>query len=503
MTAVAVPQSAVDARGRLRRTIAPPSAAWPADHATLYRAFLRWLDPDGVPPARARTTLVAVRHLLASFPGPVEPAALAAAMSTLLADYARRGAAPGTLQQYRSALRLFQRFVAIQFGLPPAVAPPPTPERYLAPLPPWMRPRLLEYIMVQSRGWRPEARRTRTHGLAAHFTRVLSFLHRVAPMAAWADLTRATVEAWIDHRLATDRKPRTVASDVMLLRSLYAFLLESEEVTRSPLQRPLGIRLPDMLPRFIPDDALARLAVQREAAVARVRTMHATRQARLNLAVFYLLVDSGLRCGELVELRCEDADLAARRLCVRHAKLQRDRLVYLSPRTIQTLRAYLAIREAARTDHLFVQRGSALTTRCIAGRLQRWGTAVGIRLSPHRLRHTYATRLLNAGMPVASLQKTLGHRSLDKTVLYARIADPVVEGDYYRALTALDAKGAMTGEGLMAESVRRQLLHLVDQLLSSPMPPEERDTLLRHMRRLLEPQAPGDREEATSEPKKE
>jgi len=503
MTAVAVPQSAVDARGRLRRTIAPPSAAWPADHATLYRAFLRWLDPDGVPPARARTTLVAVRHLLASFPGPVEPAALAAAMSTLLADYARRGAAPGTLQQYRSALRLFQRFVAIQFGLPPAVAPPPTPERYLAPLPPWMRPRLLEYIMVQSRGWRPEARRTRTHGLAAHFTRVLSFLHRVAPMAAWADLTRATVEAWIDHRLATGRKPRTVASDVMLLRSLYAFLLESEEVTRSPLQRPLGIRLPDMLPRFIPDDALARLAVQREAAVARVRTMHATRQARLNLAVFYLLVDSGLRCGELVELRCEDADLAARRLCVRHAKLQRDRLVYLSPRTIQTLRAYLAIREAARTDHLFVQRGSALTTRCIAGRLQRWGTAVGIRLSPHRLRHTYATRLLNAGMPVASLQKTLGHRSLDKTVLYARIADPVVEGDYYRALTALDAKGAMTGEGLMAESVRRQLLHLVDQLLSSPMPPEERDTLLRHMRRLLEPQAPGDREEATSEPKKE
>ena len=289
----------------------------------------------------------------------------------------------------------------------------------------------------------------------------------------------------------------------MLLRSFYAFLLESEEVTRSPLQRPLGIRLPDMLPRFIPDDAVAQLTAQRAAAASRGRTMHATRQARLNLAVFYLLVDSGLRCGELVGLRCEDVDLAARRLCVRHAKLQRDRLVYLSPRAIQSLRAYLAIREAAHTDHLFVQRGSVLTTRCIAGRLERWGAAIGIRLSPHRLRHTYATRLLNAGMPVASLQKTLGHRSLDKTVLYARIADPVVEGDYYRALTALDAKGAMTGEGLMAESVRRQLLHLVDQLLSNPMPPEERDTLLRHMRRLLEPPSPNDHEEAPAEPKKE
>ena len=502
MSAVAVQQPAVDARGRLRRTIAPLPAAWPADHAALYRAFLRWLDPNGVPPARARTTLVAVRALLASFPGPMEATTLATVMSTLLADYARRGAAPGTLQQYGSALRLFQRFVAIQLGLPPAVSPSPTPEHYLAPLPPWMRPRLLEYIRVQSRGWRPEVRRTRTHGLAAHFTRVLSFLHRVVPMAAWADLTRATVETWIDHRLAMGRKPRTVAGDIMLLRSFYAFLLDCEEVTRSPLQRPLGIRLPDMLPRFIPDDAVARLTVQREAAIAGVRTMHATRQARVNLAVFYLLVDSGLRCGELVGLRCEDVDLAARRLCVRHAKLQRDRLVYLSPRTIQALRAYLAIREVARTDHLFVQRGSGLTTHCIAGRLKRWGTAVGIRLSPHRLRHTYATRLLNAGMPVASLQKTLGHRSLDKTVLYARIADPVVEGDYYRALTALDAKGAMIGEGLMAESVRRQLLHLVDQL-SSPLPPEERDTLLHHMRRLLEPPTSADHEEAPPESTKE
>jgi hypothetical protein len=190
VSAVAVSQSAVDARGRLRRTVAPPPAAWPADHAALYRAFLRWLDPHGVPAARERTTLVAVRHLLASVPGPVEPATLATAVSTLLADYAHRGAAPGTLQQYGSALRLFRRFVAIQCGLPPAVSPSPTPERYLAPLPPWMHPRLLEYIMVQSRGWRPEARCPRTHALAAHFTRVLSFLHRAAPMTAWSDLLR-------------------------------------------------------------------------------------------------------------------------------------------------------------------------------------------------------------------------------------------------------------------------------------------------------------------------
>lgn len=250
MSALALRQADVDARGRLRRTVAPASDTWPTGNADLYRAFLRWLDPNGVPPARARTVLVAVRHLLASLPVPVALDTLRASSHALLQNYASRGAARGTLQQYGTALRLFQRFVAIQIGLPPSAPPPPTPLRYLSRLPRWMQPRLFEYITVQSRGWRPEVRRCRTYALAAQFARVLGCLHRLAPMAAWGDLTRATIETWVDHRLAIGRKPRTVASDVMLVRSLYAFLLEAEEVAKSPLQRPLAIRLPDMLPRL-------------------------------------------------------------------------------------------------------------------------------------------------------------------------------------------------------------------------------------------------------------
>lgn len=150
-----------------------------------------------------------------------------------------------------------------------------------------MHPRLLEYITIHSRGWRPESRRRRVHALAAQLARVFGSLHRLAPMAAWRDLTRMTIEMWIDQRLALGRKPRTVSSEVMLVRSLYAFLVEGEEVGQSPLQRPLAIRLPDTLPRFIPDDVLARLTAQRIAAVKAARTMHYSRQARLDLAAFY------------------------------------------------------------------------------------------------------------------------------------------------------------------------------------------------------------------------
>lgn len=235
----------------------------------------------------------------------------------LLLEYDARGAATGTLQQYRSALRVFQRFVAVRTGAPLTIsALPPTPERHLAELPAWMHPRLLEYITVQSRGWRLAVRRQRTHALARHLARLLSFQLASAPMTTWAGLTRKGIEAWVDQRLTSGRKPRTVASDVALLSSFCAFLVEVAEIDRSPLQRPLAILLPDMLPRFVPDDIVARLSAQRDLAIAQARTGYQRRQAFLERAVFYVLVDSGLRRSEVVGLTLDDVDLPARRLCV-------------------------------------------------------------------------------------------------------------------------------------------------------------------------------------------
>lgn len=488
MSVLIVAHGSVDTRGRLRRVPVPTATTWPGSNRELYQAFLRWLEPHSFPAARARTTLVAVRHLLARVPTPLDLMTVEEASTALLLEYDARGAASGTLQQYRSALRLFQRFIAVRTGAPLTVsALPPAPERYLESLPAWMHPRLLEYITVQSRGWRLAVRRQRAHALASHLARLLAAQLPATQMTTWGGLTRKGIEAWVDQRLASGRKPRTVASDVALLSSFCTFLVEAAEMGRSPLQRPLSILLPDMLPRFVSDEILARLTAQRETAVEHAGTAYQKRQALLERAAFYLLSDSGLRRSELIGLTLDDVDLGGRRLCVRHAKLQRDRLVYLSPRAVHALVEYLALRETATSDCLFVRMGVPLTEASLGGRVQRWGAQVGVRLSPHRLRHTYATRLLNAGMPVASLQKTLGHRSLDKTVLYARVADPVVEEDFYRALAALEVRSDQTGEGLMAESVRRQLLQLVDQLLQAPLAEREREKLLHTMRNLLEP----------------
>ncbi len=152
MSVLIASQGSVDAWGRLQRMPVPSATTWPEGNQELYQVFLRWLEPHGFPAGRARTTLVAVRHLLARLRTPLDLMAVEEASTALLLEYGARGAAAGTLRQYRSAMRVFQRFVAVRTGGPLMIsAPPPTPERHLAALPAWMHPRLLEYITVQSR----------------------------------------------------------------------------------------------------------------------------------------------------------------------------------------------------------------------------------------------------------------------------------------------------------------------------------------------------------------
>ena len=72
------------------------------------------------------------------------------------------------------------------------------------------------------------------------------------------------------------------------------------------------------------------------------------------------------------------------------------------------------------TDHVFLYRNQPLSKDLIHGRLKAAGERVGVRLPAHRLRHTCATQLLNAGCPVTSIQKLLGHKKLNTTMIYPR-----------------------------------------------------------------------------------
>ena len=143
-----------------------------------------------------------------------------------------------------------------------------------------------------------------------------------------------------------------------------------------------------------------------------------------------------MRAGECAEIRIQDLDLPGQRLIIRQGKGQRDRLVYLSALTCQAIQSYWLASPRQPTDYLWQQpNGHPISTHWLRQQGAQIGADVGIaHLVPQRLRHTCATRLLNAGMDIVHIQKLLGHEHLSSTMIYARVYDPTVEGDYRQAL---------------------------------------------------------------------
>jgi site-specific recombinase XerD len=112
----------------------------------------------------------------------------------------------------------------------------------------------------------------------------------------------------------------------------------------------------------------------------------------------------------------------------------------MTEQLVAVLQAYLAVSEPAATDHLFIYKGAPVKDHLIPDRLQRFGQLAQIEpMTPHRLRHTLATFLINQGMPITSLQKLLGHQDINKTLIYARVYDETVRNQFASAMAQIEA----------------------------------------------------------------
>jgi integrase/recombinase XerD len=310
--------------------------------------------------------------------------------------------------------------------------------RYWVGLPAWLTEHLQEYIAYQQRRWKPSQVRPHTQTRLRILRLSWRWLLDEAQLHSIADLQQAQVQGFVDAQLAAGLKSTTVNR---YLTDLWAFLrhLEEREQPVNPsvfrVKRP---RQGDSLPRFLSETDYRRL----ESTLWQA-TQAGERDDRLDRAWFYLLSEAGLRLSEVRDLRLGDIDLPAQRLMVRHGKENRDRTVPLSPTLMAALEAYLPLRGAAQTDQLLIFRQQALKPGLIETRLHRYGQQAQVEVSPHRLRHTLATRLLNEGMPITSLQHLLGHERLDTTLLYARVHNETVRQDYERANARLSPETSL------------------------------------------------------------
>jgi integrase len=173
------------------------------------------------------------------------------------------------------------------------------------------------------------------------------------------------------------------------------------------------------------------------------------------------------------ELGLADLNLGQRQGIVRQGKGMQDRAVYLTETAVIALQAYLDVRGDGLSDHVFLYRHRLLGKDFLRGRLKAAGERMGVKVTPHQLRHTYATQLLNAGCRVTTIQALLGHRRLNSTMTYARVHDHTVMVDYFMAMEQVEqrlvlagptVKEAGTAEGETGYKDGTYLLRLVDTL---------------------------------------
>jgi site-specific recombinase XerD len=314
--------------------------------------------------------------------------------------------------------------------------------RYWRDLPDWLTSQMHENIVYQQRRWKPSQVRQHTinrlNALRCFWCWMLEEEEKIESLS---ELKRSHVQSFVEARLAGGVSGRTVERNLSDLKAFLNYWIDRGQSVSPGVFRVKPPKRGKPLPRFLSETDYRHLENH-----VLESTQAGGRDDVLDRVCFYLLSEGGLRISEVCNLELGDIDLAGRRLMIRHAKPDCDRVVPLSSNLHEALKAYLPQRGEAETNHLSIFRQRVIKKTLIGDRLRRYGRQIKLEVSTHRLRHTLATRLLNQGMPVTSIQRLLGHDRLDTTMIYARVHNETVQRDYERAYERLMPASSLAEE---------------------------------------------------------
>jgi integrase/recombinase XerC len=222
----------------------------------------------------------------------------------------------------------------------------------------------------------------------------------------------------------------TVARRLAALRAWFRFLCRQGVLESNPAEALRGPRTDRTLPHFLTEEDVTRLL-----SAPSPRTPLGERDR----AILETLYAGGLRVSELVGLNLADLDLDGA-LAVIRGKGKRERLSMLGQPAVKAIQRWLPIRQEWLTDRqaqpVFLnRRGSRLTTRSVGRLLQKYLLKASLdpRTTPHTLRHSFATHLLDRGADIRSVQELLGHQSLSTTQIYTHVTTKRLQEKYQDA----------------------------------------------------------------------
>jgi len=238
-------------------------------------------------------------------------------------------------------------------------------------------------------------------------------------------LSREDIEAFVEALQDRGLKPATVNTR---LRNVYAFvrylIIEYRGFDWGLMERKVKLKLPDWLPRAIDQQHLDQL-------------LGAIDDCR-DRALILLLLRSGMRIGELLNCKLQDIDLNEQKILIYQSdKTAVGRAVYYSTDAQQALLAWLKVRDTGKQHLFYGQKDKPLCYEAARAIFQRCLQRADLQYSGytlHCLRHSFATGLLNAKMPLECLRVLLGHSNLEITRRYARLSDKTREEEYFAAM---------------------------------------------------------------------
>lgn len=249
----------------------------------------------------------------------------------------------------------------------------------------------------------------------------------------WLTLDADVIRRWIAAEMQRGKNPRTVVKDLAAVRSCYKYLLRMECVTSDPVRLVRNPRQHASLPTFLKQREIDSLFDEVPFAAD-----YAGQRDRLILLTFY---HTGVRVSELVSLdtgslTATDADCGELRVI---GKRDKERIIPYGPELRHALDAYLALRGDVAPDGepaLYLNaKGRRISVAQVQALVRRYLSLVTTqkRRSPHVLRHTFATAMLNHGADLEAIKELLGHESIATTEVYTHTTFADLKQQYEQA----------------------------------------------------------------------
>ena len=256
------------------------------------------------------------------------------------------------------------------------------------------------------------------------------FAEKEASSPSWPSFNRQNMLSYLLYLKERGYVPTTMARKIAAGRSFFNFLVSEGTIKTNPTENLESLSVGKALPKPIPINQV-RLLLEQPAKLT-------TSEAKRDRAMLELLYASGMRISELVALNMGDVNLEGDYFVRCFGKGRKERIIPLYEQVINAIKEYIEkerpkLLRGKKDNALFLNaRGERLTRQGFWQKLKEYAKTAGLddKISPHTLRHSFATHMLNGGADLRSVQELLGHANISTTQVYTHLTTEHVRKTY-------------------------------------------------------------------------